>query len=90
VGGAGAYAAAGAVIAVGAGLSEAVRRQLPEAVRADAQFEEATSPASYGMGATRIDVYPVPNEHADGSIMSFLPGSGTLFQGDLFYIPERR
>ena len=32
---------------------------------------------------------PVPNTHAEGNVAYWMPASRTLFQGDLFYIPER-
>jgi glyoxylase-like metal-dependent hydrolase (beta-lactamase superfamily II) len=89
VAGAGAYVADGATLVVGAGLEEAVRRQLPEALRADVRFDAVDAPRTFGGGAARIEAYPVPNGHAEGNVAYFLPASGILFQGDLFYIPER-
>jgi glyoxylase-like metal-dependent hydrolase (beta-lactamase superfamily II) len=36
-----------------------------------------------------VAAYPVPNTHADGAVAYLVPAVGVLFQGDLFYIPER-
>jgi glyoxylase-like metal-dependent hydrolase (beta-lactamase superfamily II) len=89
VAGLGAYVAQGATLVVGPGLEEAVRRQLPAALRAGARFETATDGRAIGDGATRVVAYAVPNGHAEGNVAYFVPAAGVLFQGDLFYIPER-
>jgi glyoxylase-like metal-dependent hydrolase (beta-lactamase superfamily II) len=36
-----------------------------------------------------VEAVPIPNEHADGNVAYFVPDGRVLFQGDLFYIPER-
>ncbi|GLC28401.1 MBL fold metallo-hydrolase [Roseisolibacter agri] len=89
VGGLAPYVARGAVVVVGAGLEEAVRRQLPDSLRARVRFETVAARRSFGAGTARIDALPVENGHAAGNVAYFLPASGVLFQGDLFYIPER-
>jgi glyoxylase-like metal-dependent hydrolase (beta-lactamase superfamily II) len=89
VGGLAPYVARGAVVVVGAGLEEAVRRQLPDTLRSRVRFETVSARRRFGGGAARIDAHPVPNAHADGNVAYFLPAHGVLFQGDLFYIPER-
>jgi glyoxylase-like metal-dependent hydrolase (beta-lactamase superfamily II) len=89
VGGLAPYVARGAVVVVGAGLEEAVRRQLPDSLRSRVRFETVTARRSFGSGASRVEALPVPNGHADGNVAYFLPATGVLFQGDLFYIPER-
>ncbi|HEV2733899.1 MAG TPA: MBL fold metallo-hydrolase [Longimicrobiaceae bacterium] len=89
VAGLGPYVAAGATLVVGAGMEEAVRRQLPDSLRAAARFQGVAERASFGTGAVRVDVYAVPNTHADGNLAFYLPAARVLFQGDLFYVPER-
>ena len=89
VGGLAPYVARGAVLVVGAGLEEAVRRQLPDSLRARVRFDTVGAHSAFGGGASRIDAYAVPNTHADGNLAFHLPAAGVLFQGDLFYIPER-
>jgi glyoxylase-like metal-dependent hydrolase (beta-lactamase superfamily II) len=83
------YVARGAAIVVGTGLEEAIRRQLPDSLRARARFVPVDGRRSFGAGAARVDALPVPNTHADGNVAYYLPASRVLFQGDLFYIPER-
>lgn len=90
VGGLGPYVARGATIVVGAGHDEGVRRQiLPDSLRAKALFETVSARSSFGTGASRVEAIPVPNEHVDGNVAYFVPEARVLFQGDLFYIPER-
>ena len=88
VGGLGPYVARGATIIVGAGLEEAVRRQLPDSLRASVQFMPVTHAQVIGSGASRIVAYPVPNGHADFNTAYYLPATRVLFQGDLFFLPE--
>lgn len=83
------YVAEGATVVCGAGVDEFLRGRLPEAQRAAARFEVVTSSRTFGSGTNRIEAHPVPNEHADGSVAYYLPGSRVLLQGDLFYVPER-
>ncbi len=78
----------GAVIVAGQGADLALRRQhaaLGERLR----IETVTTSRTFGGGARRIDVHPVPNPHADGSLVFHLPAQRTLFQGDLLYVPWR-
>jgi glyoxylase-like metal-dependent hydrolase (beta-lactamase superfamily II) len=89
VGGLAPYVSAGATLVVGPGVEDAVRRQLPDSLRGRARFETVDSARSFGEGAARIDAFVVPNTHADGNLAVYVPAAGVLFQGDLFYIPER-
>ena len=61
----------------------------PCSLRARVRFDTVGARRAFGRGAARVEALPVPNGHADGNVAYFLPGSGVLFQGDLFYIPER-
>lgn len=89
VGGLAPYVSQGATIVVGAGLEEAIRRQLPDSLRERATFIPVSGRQTFGRGRGRIETIPVPNSHANGNVAFFLPAHGILFQGDLFYIPER-
>jgi len=89
VGGMGPYVSQGATIVVGAGLEEAIRRQLPDSLTARATFIPVSGKRTFGTGARRIDAHPVPNTHANGNVAYFLPASRILFQGDLVFLPER-
>ena len=89
VGGLGPYVAQGAVIVGGAGLEDAIRRQLADSLRARVRFEPVSAMRVIGRGSHRIVGLPVPNTHADGNVAWYVPAARVLFQGDLFYIPER-
>ncbi|MBA3889091.1 MAG: MBL fold metallo-hydrolase [Gemmatimonadaceae bacterium] len=89
VGGLGPYVARGARVVVHRGLGEAIRQQLPDSLRGVAQIIPAVAGWRLGNGTSRIVALPVPNEHADGNIAWWMPGSGVLVQGDLLYVPER-
>jgi glyoxylase-like metal-dependent hydrolase (beta-lactamase superfamily II) len=54
-------------------------------VRARATFDVVTARRAVG----RVEAFPVPNAHADGTVAYWHAPSGVPFQGDLFYIPER-
>lgn len=86
------FVAEGATLIVGSGTEEVIRAQLarqgiesPEAVA----IETVAARRTLGTGDRRIEIYSVPNSHADGSLMFYLPAERLLFQGDLFYLPER-
>lgn len=90
VGGIATFVAAGAAIVTTPSAQELFRKQLPEAVRGNVKFELVDeSMRTLGSGASRINVYRVPNEHAETSLLFHLPAQKVLLQGDLFYIPDR-
>lgn len=89
VGGLGPYVALGARVVVGNGLEEAIRRQLPDSLKAAVRFEVVSGTGVFDDGVARVQAFEVPNTHADGNVAYYLPSSRVLFQGDLFYIPER-
>jgi len=82
------YVLRGATLVVGAGLTEGVRRQLPDSLQQRARFVEIdvamTIPQTGGVRAI-----PVLNGHAQGNLAYLVPAHGILFQGDMFSIPER-
>jgi glyoxylase-like metal-dependent hydrolase (beta-lactamase superfamily II) len=81
------FAAEGASLVVGDGVDTALRRQF-EAL-ADTEIEVVTERRTLGSDARRIEILPVENDHAHGNLAFYLPGLRLLFQGDLFYTPDR-
>jgi glyoxylase-like metal-dependent hydrolase (beta-lactamase superfamily II) len=81
-----AYLEAGAKVLVGKGGGVAIRRQF-ENVAALA-IEELSAPRTLDLGAEKIFVYPLASSHAAEMLVSYAANSRTLFQGDLFYLPE--
>ncbi len=84
---AGLPAHADAEVLVGAGGTTALRRQLGE--RLPARAREVKQAEVIELGDRRIRLLPVASSHATTMLVGFDPASGTLFQGDLFYLPER-
>lgn len=89
VGGLAPYIARGAELVAAAGIEEGIRRQLPDSLARRARFAGVAGRRAFGGGATRIEAIPVPNTHVEGNVAYYLPAARVLFQGDLFYIPER-
>ncbi|MGX5731340.1 MBL fold metallo-hydrolase [Pseudoxanthomonas beigongshangi] len=84
---AGLPAHADAEVLVGAGGTAALRRQLGD--RLPARVREVTQAETLELGDRGIRVLPIASGHATTMLVGFDPASGTLFQGDLFYLPER-
>ncbi|MGS1076916.1 MBL fold metallo-hydrolase [Pseudoxanthomonas beigongshangi] len=76
-----------AEVLTGAGGADALRRQLGD--RLPARVREVTQAETIDLGDRRIRVLPLASHHAATMLVGFDPASGALFQGDLFYIPER-
>jgi glyoxylase-like metal-dependent hydrolase (beta-lactamase superfamily II) len=87
VGGVPTFAAEGAVLLVGEGADVALRRQF--AALEDATIEVVSERRTLGEGPRRIEILPVPNDHARSNLAFYLPAQQLLFQGDLFYTPDR-
>jgi glyoxylase-like metal-dependent hydrolase (beta-lactamase superfamily II) len=83
------YVMQGAELVVGTGVDGALRGLFADSVRARARFRVVDAAQTFGTGASAVQAVPVPNAHSAGNLAFFLPASGILFQGDLFYIPER-
>jgi glyoxylase-like metal-dependent hydrolase (beta-lactamase superfamily II) len=81
-----AYLEAGAKVLVGKGGGVAIRRQF-EDVAASA-IEELTAPRTLDLGGAKVIVYPLASSHAAEMLVSYAADSRTVFQGDLFYLPE--
>jgi glyoxylase-like metal-dependent hydrolase (beta-lactamase superfamily II) len=85
-----AWAQAGATIIVPSGAKVAIERQLEaRGFTGTARIEEVESRRSFGTGAARTDAYAFSTAHSEAHLIVHVPQSGILFQGDLFYLPER-
>lgn len=89
VGGIDAFVAEGATIVTGVGVGVALHRQLPDSLGRRLRLIEVADHLRLGSGAQALDVYAVPNEHADGTLIAHQRANGILAQGDLFYLAER-
>jgi glyoxylase-like metal-dependent hydrolase (beta-lactamase superfamily II) len=81
-----AYLDAGATVLAGKGGRVAIRRQF--ASLPDSAIEEVSAPRTLDLGGVTVVLYPLHSSHATEMLVSYAPGSRTVFQGDLFYIPE--
>jgi glyoxylase-like metal-dependent hydrolase (beta-lactamase superfamily II) len=81
-----AYLEAGATVLTGKGGGIAIRRQF-ENLPASA-IEEVSTPRTLDLGDTKVILYPLASSHAAEMLVSYAPASRSLFQGDLFYLPE--
>jgi glyoxylase-like metal-dependent hydrolase (beta-lactamase superfamily II) len=83
--GLGAYA--DAEIITGPGGWTAVSQSLGTA--ASPRHREIATKEVLDLGGRSLRLYPFDSEHAKTMIVAFAPESRTIFQGDLFYLPER-
>lgn len=88
-GGLSVLAATGATLVVPGGAAVAIRRQLDRAGVHDAKIEEVAERRRFGSGERLIDVHRIATSHADTNLLIHIPSQKLLFQGDLFYVPER-
>lgn len=84
---AGLPAYADAEILVGTGGSVAIQRQLGGDLAL--RVREVRTGETIDLGERTVRLEPLPSAHALTMLVGFDVRSGTLFQGDLFYIPER-
>ena len=80
------YVDAGATVLAGKGGRIALRRQFPSL--SESKIEEVSAPRTLDLGGARVVVYPLASSHAAEMLVSYAPASRTVFQGDLFYLPE--
>jgi glyoxylase-like metal-dependent hydrolase (beta-lactamase superfamily II) len=64
----------------------AIERQLGQTVASKVQ--EVTSVFDIDLGGRSIGIYPVASSHASDMLVAYDKSTQTLFQGDLFYLPE--
>ena len=80
-----AYADAEVITGEGAGV--ALRRQLTAS--SPARLREISVPTELDLGDRTVRLFPIPSSHASTMIVAYAPEAKALFQGDLFYLPER-
>jgi lysophospholipase L1-like esterase/glyoxylase-like metal-dependent hydrolase (beta-lactamase superfamily II) len=80
------YLDAGAKALTGRGGKVALLRQFADL--GASQIEEVSTPRALDLGGTKVIVHPLDSSHAAEMLVSYFPDSRTLFQGDLFYLPE--
>jgi glyoxylase-like metal-dependent hydrolase (beta-lactamase superfamily II) len=81
------YLKAGAIALTGTGGGGALRRQFPDLPPTAVQEVAAPRTLDLGGGVTVV-AYPLASHHAAEMLVGWAPASGTVFQGDLFYLPE--
>ena len=84
------WAEAGATIVVPRGARIAIERQLQaRGFAGTARIEEVESLRSFGSGGAGVDAHVFASSHAEAHMLVHVPRHALLFQGDLFYLPER-
>ncbi|HJR72023.1 MAG TPA: nuclear transport factor 2 family protein [Luteimonas sp.] len=82
-----AYLAGGDVeVIAGAHAGVALKRRLGD--KAPAKLTELTSHRRLDLGGKHVDLYPLDSGHSESMLVAYAPESHTVFQGDLFYLPE--
>ncbi|MGH8235532.1 MAG: GDSL-type esterase/lipase family protein, partial [Steroidobacteraceae bacterium] len=81
-----AHLEAGTTVLTGKGGGSALRRQF--ASLPDSAIEEVAAPRTLDLGGATVVIYPLASSHAAEMLVSYAPASHTVFQGDLFYLPE--
>lgn len=64
----------------------AIERQLGQLVASEVQ--EVTSVLDIDLGGRSIHIHPIASSHASDMLVAYDKSTQTLFQGDLFYLPE--
>lgn len=80
------YLEAGATALTGKGGGIALRRQFENL--SDSAIEEVSASRTLDLGGATVTLYPLASSHAADMLVSYARNSRTLFQGDLFYLPE--
>ncbi|TCV96420.1 metallo-beta-lactamase superfamily protein [Luteibacter rhizovicinus] len=80
------YVGDGVQVLAGARAGIALRRQFGDKV--DLHLQEITRARELDLGHTKVVVYPLTSTHASTMLVGYAPQARTLFQGDLFYLPE--
>ncbi|WP_156035736.1 MBL fold metallo-hydrolase [Caulobacter sp. UNC358MFTsu5.1] len=84
---AGLAAYADAEVIAGSGASAAIARQFGAGPAF--RLHEVTTAARIDLGGRSVAVFPIDSSHASTMLVAYDPDSKALFQGDLFYLPER-
>ncbi|TKR30159.1 MBL fold metallo-hydrolase [Luteimonas gilva] len=86
-GGLPAYLADGDVeVFAGAHAGVALKRNLGD--KAPAKLTELAAHRRIDLGGKRVDLYPIDSGHSETMLVGYAPESRTVFQGDLFFLPE--
>lgn len=80
------YVQDGVQILTGKDGKLAVERQLGQDVAS--KVREITARQELDLGDRSIHIYPLASSHASDMLVAYDKASQTLFQGDLFYLPE--
>lgn len=84
------WAEAGATIVVPSGAEVAIERQVRgRGYRGPLPIERVEARRSFGSRANLVEAHSFASSHASAHMIMHLPGRRILFQGDLFYLPER-
>lgn len=81
-----AYLGDGVEVIAGNHAGIALRRQLGD--KAPAHLTELTAPRRLDLGGVELRLFPLDSTHSETMLVGYAPQSRTLFQGDLFYLPE--
>lgn len=89
-GGLGEWLNAGATVVLPKGAEVAIARQLQQSgYSGPLRFELVDGRRSFGSGRSRVEAHALDTSHAAAHLLVHLPSTGHLFQGDMFYLPER-
>ncbi len=86
ISGAPAYWSDALKIYTGAQGVAAIERQLGKAFAT--QVSEITVDSEIDLGNRKIQLFAIPSAHAEEMLVAYDAASQTIFQGDLFYLPE--
>ncbi len=81
-----AYLAGDVEVIAGAQAGVALKRRLGD--KAPTRLTELTSHRRLDLGGKHVDLYPLDSGHSESMLVAYAPESRTVFQGDLFYLPE--
>lgn len=73
-------------VLAGAGARISLKRQFPDWNAS--QLQEVVKSTTLDLGGTQIQLHPVASSHSSTMLVLYAPQSKTLFQGDLFYLPD--
>lgn len=76
----------GMEVLVGRGGKQALQRQLGEGVAVRAK--EVLAGSVIDLGGRTVRIMPLSSTHANDMLVAYDANSRTIFQGDLFYLPE--
>jgi glyoxylase-like metal-dependent hydrolase (beta-lactamase superfamily II) len=80
----------GATIIAPQGARAALERQLrARGIQPPFRIEEVADRQSFGSGAARVDAHSFASDHAASHLLMSIPSARAVFQGDLFYVPDR-